>query len=80
MTRCIVHVKSSVCVKIKNKKIKKIDRKCHRSLLINTQAHTLLTGVALGGERSAVERETAVLSPAPSPPTTPPLPRSKRGL
>lgn len=27
-----------------------------------------------------MERETAILSPAPSPPTTPPLPRGKRGL
>lgn len=54
--------------------------RCHWSLPTTTQAHTLLTGVALGGERSTVERETAVLSPAPSPSTTPPLPRSKRGL
>ena len=37
-------------------------------------------GVALGGESSAMERETAVLTPAASPPTTPPLPRSMRGL
>ena len=62
------------------------DRKCHRDYLPlkpadqHTSTHTLLTRVALGGERSTVERETAVLSPAPSPPTTPPLPRSKRGL
>lgn len=46
----------------------------------HSSAHTLLTRVALGGERSTMERETAVLSPTPSPPTTPPLPRSKRGI
>lgn len=39
-----------------------------------------LTRIALGGERSSVQRETSILSTCTSPPTPLPLPPCQRGI